>query len=769
MTRRWTNNNDADGGRFPSAAPAMLMVRIASIALIALVAPVGLDRASAQGAQEAEDLGEALREAARAGDLARVTELLDAGVDPNGGNRYGSTALFFAADRGHADIVRLLLERGADVNRQDTFYNASPLTWTLMNDHARLTQLLIEAGATGVDEALAYAVRQGNLQLARAALDSRLVSAESAAGALQAARTAGHGELTDALTTAIEAGDVVAAAPDTTDATEDEADASALLGYVGSYRNEEAEVSIAVAVAENEPALTVAFVEQAPLRLEAAGENRFRSESEDLTLEFGGRGGLVERVEVSGPQGTLVMVPFDAAAAAKADDGADDAPDPSLMRAAPRTEATNWPGFRGNGSTGVGDGQGAPTQWDVATGQNVLWKMPLPGLANSSPIVWGDRVFLTTAISSAGDDTVRIGLYGDVAPVDDVSEHSWKVYALDKRSGEILWEKEAFRGEPQVKRHPKSSQANSTPVTDGEHVVAVFGSIGKLLCYDFDGELLWERDTGVLDAGWFYDPGYQWGHASSPVIYDGTVIVQADVQGDGTAFLAAYDLETGTEVWRTARDEIPTWSTPVVYRGRSRDELITNSTTIRSYNPATGEELWSLGPSSELVVASPIIADGLVYVTAGYPPVRPIYVIRPGGVGDISLPKGVESNEHVVWSKGRGGIYIPSPLVYRGIYYAANNDGRLTAYDAPTGEIIYRQRIGGTGGSYVASPVAADGKLYFASEDGTVHVATAGSTYQPLSSNEVGEVIWATPAISDGVLILRTINHVYGIAETSGR
>jgi outer membrane protein assembly factor BamB len=239
--------------------------------------------------------------------------------------------------------------------------------------------------------------------------------------------------------------------------------------------------------------------------------------------------------------------------------------------------------------------------------------------------------------------------------------------------------------------------------------------------------------------------------------------VQADVQKG--SFIAAYDLTDGSERWRTDRDEIPSWGTPVVYRGAPRDELITNAKTIRSYDPATGKELWTLGPNSEVVVGSPVVGDGIVYITAGYPPIRPIYAVRPGGEGDISLPDGSETNENIVWSKNRGGTYIPTPLLYRGIFYTNANNGRLTAYDAASGEMLYRARIGATGGSYVASPVAADGKIYFSTEDGTVHVVKAGPEYELLASNEMGEIIWATPAITNSVLIVRTLQHVWGISR----
>ena len=208
-------------------------------------------------------------------------------------------------------------------------------------------------------------------------------------------------------------------------------------------------------------------------------------------------------------------------------------------------------------------------------------------------MVWGNRVFVVSAVSSAGDKTFRIGLYGDVAPERSLRAHLEEFYSLDKATGKILWEREAFKGAPKVKRHTKASQANSTPVTDGRRVVAMFGSIGMLGAWDMDGKPLWQVDLGVLDSGWFFDPDTQWGHSSSPLMHDGKVIVQADRQKD--SFIAAFDAATGKERWRTARDEISTWGTPTVFRAGAREQIVTNGPKIRGYDPATGKLLWTLG------------------------------------------------------------------------------------------------------------------------------------------------------------------------------
>ena len=426
--------------------------------------------------------------------------------------------------------------------------------------------------------------------------------------------------------------------------------------------------------------------------------------------------------------------------------------------------AQNWPQFRGPGATGVVEGTARPVKWDAATSQNVRWKTPIPGLSHASPVVWGNKVFVVSALSSGKDET-RFGLYGDVKPVKDDPQHVYKVYALDKTTGKILWERVAFEGIPKVKRHPKSSHAAATPATDGNYLVINFGSEG-LYTYDLDGKLLWQKDLGVLDAGWFYDVDYQWEYGSSPIIYKNMVIVQADIQKN--SFIAAYDTLTGKELWKTPREELPSWGSPTVYEGKLRSELITvGPKAIRGYDPATGKELWHLGPMSEITTPTPFVAHDLIFVTSGYTPVQPIYAIRPGGSGDLTLQEGKDSSDFIAWSKQRGGPYMPTPIVYGDLLYTCSNQGVLTAYNAKTGERVYQDRLGGTGGAFTASPVASDGKIYLSSEDGDVFVVKAGPKYELLAKNPVGEVMMATPAISDGLLIVRTVSHLYAFGEAT--
>lgn len=432
----------------------------------------------------------------------------------------------------------------------------------------------------------------------------------------------------------------------------------------------------------------------------------------------------------------------------------------------------DWPSFRGPQASGIADGQDLPTRWNVERSENVVWKTAIPGLAHSSPIVWGDRVYLTTAVTENADPELVIGDVeaGGIRAADDMGKHSWRLYALDKTTGEILWYKTAHEGVPRIKRHVKASHASQTPATDGTHIVALFGSEG-LYCFNMDGNLLWKKDVGLLDVGLWGEPEYQWGPASSPIIYKNLVIVQNDRQKD--SFLVAYDVRTGKEVWRTKRNEKPAWSTPTIYQGK-RTELVTNSANyFYGYDPLTGKELWRLSNNdAEVIVPTPIASDGLIIITGGYPTgSRPIYAIRPGGRGDLSPAEGDTLSESLVWKTGRGSPYTPTPLAYNGILYACVDNGILSAYKLKTGERLYQSRLA-VGAGFSASPVASDGRLYFSSEDGDIFVVKAGPEYELISMNEMGETLMASPAISDGLLIVRGRRHVFAISaqeEASGK
>ena len=417
-----------------------------------------------------------------------------------------------------------------------------------------------------------------------------------------------------------------------------------------------------------------------------------------------------------------------------------------------------WPSFRGDNGAGTVDGQPLPGKWQPA---NTKWKTPIPGLAHSSPIVWGDRVFITTAVSQNSDAAFKTET-DDNDPVIENARYSWRIYCLNRLTGRIQWERVAHEGVPRVKRHLKASQANSTPVTDGRYLVTVFASEG-LFCYDTDGRMLWRQDLGILDPGLHDDPSVQWGYASSPVIWKNLVIVQCD--GHAQSFIAAFDLQTGKRVWSMPRGELPSWSSPVIYRGRTRDELITNAPKfIRAYDPRTGKELWRFANSDLIVqVPAPFIANDLIYVTGGWPGGRPIKVLRPGANGDISVKVGQHSNANLAWFAERGGPYVPTPIVYDNHLYICGDRGVLTCLNAKTGEQLYQRRINEQSIGFSASPVAGDGKLFMASEDGDVYVIKAGPVYELMSVNQMGEPIIATPAIAGGMIIVRGQHHVFAI------
>ena len=432
-----------------------------------------------------------------------------------------------------------------------------------------------------------------------------------------------------------------------------------------------------------------------------------------------------------------------------------------LVSAVSVSAQQNWPAFRGANAAGVADGQPTAVKWNAPANENVAWKTPVPGVAVSSPIVWGDRVFVSTAVSSDPNQNIRTGQYGDVEPINDSSKHTWRLISIDKKSGKVIWDKVAHEGVPKTKRHPKSSQASATPVTNGKVVVVSFGSEG-LYAYDFDGKQLWTKDLGVLNAGWFFDPDYEWGIGSSPIIYKDMVILQCDIQRN--SFLVALDAATGTQKWRTPREEIPSWSTPTILESNGKAEIVTQATTFtRGYDPETGKELWKLSGNSEIAIPTPIVGPGFVLVTNGYRGVQPIFAIKPGATGDITLKKDETKNASIAWSTNRGGPYIPTPVIYGDQLYVLLNNGVLASYKVATGEQVYQKRLGGTGGSFSASPVAADGKIYCSSEDGDVFVIKAGPEYQELAKNPIGEVLMATPAVSDGLLIFRGLKNVYAI------
>ncbi len=432
------------------------------------------------------------------------------------------------------------------------------------------------------------------------------------------------------------------------------------------------------------------------------------------------------------------------------------------------TKNTHWPSFRGEGANGIAEGYQTPLHWNADTAdnkpaQNVLWKTPIPGLSHCSPVIWGDRLFIVSVMSGSGKNDLKVGLYGDIMPVEDDSVHVWKMYCLNKNTGKILWERVVCEGKPKVKRHTKATHANTTMATDGKVLVTMLGSEG-MYAYDLNGKPLWKRDFGILDAGFYMVPTAQWGFASSPILYKGRVIVQCDVQKN--SFLTALNSRTGDTIWRTPREDVPTWSTPAIYTDNNRAYIAVNGWKhIGGYDFLTGKEVWRLKGGGDIPVPTPISANGLVFITNAHGAMAPIYAVRTSATGDLVPPDEATSNRNIAWSVRKGGAYMQTPLVYGEYLYVCRDNGALYCYDAESGKEVYSVRLGTGRTGFTASGVAAGGKIYYTSEEGDVYVVRAGKEFTVLATNAMGEVCMATPAISEGKLFYRTQGHVVAIGE----
>jgi outer membrane protein assembly factor BamB len=418
--------------------------------------------------------------------------------------------------------------------------------------------------------------------------------------------------------------------------------------------------------------------------------------------------------------------------------------------------AENWPGWRGPGSLGISSEKGIPAQWDLS--RNVKWKVEVPGLGHSSPIVWGDRIFVTTAVNSdPKEGNWQKGFFSDERKP-DAHEISWEVLCFDRDTGKLLWEQTAVRRKPVSGRHTKNSYASQTPVTDGTYVYAFFGDQG-MYCYDFNGKLIWSRELGIFTMR------NNWGLGSSPVLFKDYVIQTCD-QETGGSFIVALDKKTGKTIWKTDRDELSSWSTPYLYEG-SRPELIVNATrAIRSYDPETGKLLWECrGPATSITTPTPTSSNGLIFVSSGFirDEIRPITAFRPGARGDITLKEGVTHSDAIAWRQPTAAPYIPSPIAYRDYIFVLLDQGFIACYDAKTGKELYGRTRIDVGAIFSASPVAVEGKLYCISEDGDVFVIKAGPEYELIARSSLGESVMASPAVSDGKMFVRAIKHLYCI------
>jgi outer membrane protein assembly factor BamB len=428
-----------------------------------------------------------------------------------------------------------------------------------------------------------------------------------------------------------------------------------------------------------------------------------------------------------------------------------------VIAAVTTASATNrWPQFRGPDAGVVADDPALPDTWSAT--ENVMWKAEIPGIGWSSPIVWDDLVFVTSAVPSGPVQPPTPGFYeGHDNRAENKVVHRWMFYALDFKTGAIRWERELHRAVPPIGKHDKNTYASETPVTDGEHVYVYNSALG-LFAFDMKGQPRWSQAMDPLNTR------HEWGGAASPVLHKGRIYIVND--NETSSFMAAFDAGTGRRMWRVDRDEGSNWSTPFVWEHDQRTEIVTAGTDkVRSYS-LDGKQLWELKGMTWIVAPTPFARHGLLFVTSGYfgDAVRPVYAIRPGASGDISLKPGETSNQFIVWSNPRIGTYDTSGLVYGDYYYSLMDRGLLVCHDARTGKEIYpRQRISAEATSFTASPWAYNGKIFALSEDGDTYVIQAGSEYKVLRKNSLNEMAMATPAVAGQSLVIRTATKLYRI------
>ena len=424
-----------------------------------------------------------------------------------------------------------------------------------------------------------------------------------------------------------------------------------------------------------------------------------------------------------------------------------------------------WPQFRGLRAGVAPDDPALPEVWSET--ENVVWRIDMPGQGWSSPVVWNDHIFVTTAISSGREPAPIEGIAdpsADAGRMKSDAVHRWVLYDIDAKSGAIRWQRELQAGVPSIMRHIRNSYATETPVTDGQRVYVYLGSVGVLAAFDVNGSEVWTRNIGAFESN------QGWGMASSPVLHNGRLYIVNDNRVQ--SFIAAFDAKTGEQLWKVNRNEPESWSTPLVWEHASRTEIVTaGSRRVRSY-ALDGTLLWELAGMSDFgPIPTPFVRDGLAYISSGYPGSarRPVFAIRPGASGDISLKPGETSSAYIAWFQPLLGSYQTSGLAYGDCYYTLLDRGFLMCNDAKTGEPIYgRQRIA-AGANFSASPWAYNRKVFLLSEEGDTWVIQAGREFKILGKNPLGEMAMATPAVSGSALYIRTQTKLYRIGKGSAK
>ena len=753
----------------PQRTRLVLLVAVTSVLFV--TSALSVPTVVAQG-------GDAVFSAARNGNLAQLRAALAGGAQVDARDSTGATPLFYAAQHGHVEVVEFLAGRGASPNVvapvtvAGQSYRVSALAAAALGWHVDVARLLL-ARATPQPKYLV--VHHELMPFSKEEFDSQRD--------WEVINTVLRTPEVEPIAQAI-----VTREGDGTYRTHDGRVYRAERNSNGAFRLTSTDGS----VLSFEPVSGKAFIQQLAGSASQSGPARNRNEREVTMIrrfleplpDAAKRDAFVEQFLERGAtwldftigEGRVLGFEIREGGPARlggtptifVKDGARPASSSLLEREIAATAASvvarpmNWPSFRGPGASGVADGQAPPVTWDAERSTNIRWKTRIEGLSHASPIVWGDRVFVTTAISSRTDPEFRPGgVRGDNVS-DDRTEQTWKLLSLEKATGQIVWERTIYKGVPRLGRHLKSTFATATPATDGQRVIVSLGAEG-LYSYDFNGNLLWKKDLGVVGHATY-------GFGSSPTIYRDVVIVQCDTNlggkptGDAPrSYIAAYDLATGAERWRTSRDEdsSSSFGTPIIYEAAGRSMVVANGgKRARAYDPMTGKEVWSLAAPASIVTPTPIIGLDLIFVMSGDTGYQPIFAIRPTAIGDITLKPEQETNDFVVWSSTRGGSFTPTPIVYGDYLYSINVSGIVGCYDARTGERKYLSRLENLGDGFSSSPVAADGRLYFASEDGEVFVVKAGPTFEVLARNPMGEVILTTPAISGGMIFIRTLHHL---------